>query len=93
MKLIVRNLARTTTQESLNALFTEIGSVQSCSVVMDKATGKSKGFAFVEMPKNGEAKIAIGKLNNIELDGVKIRVKKAEQHAGDASNKDESTDI
>ena len=81
MKLIVRNLARTTTQESLNALFTDIGSVQSCSVVMDKATGKSKGFAFVEMPKNGEAKLAIAKLNNIELDGVKIRVKKAEQHA------------
>jgi RNA recognition motif-containing protein len=81
MKLIVRNLARTTTQESLNALFTDIGSVQSCSVVMDKATGKSKGFAFVEMPKNGEAKIAINKLNNLELDGVKIRVKKAEQHA------------
>jgi RNA recognition motif-containing protein len=46
---------------------------------MDKATGKSKGFAFVEMPKVGEAKIAIGKLNNMELEGSKIRVKKAEQ--------------
>lgn len=93
MKLIVRNLARTTTQESLNALFTEIGSVQSCSIVMDKATNKSKGFGFVEMPKNGEAKIAISKLNNIELDGVKIRVKKAEQHASDASAKDQNTDV
>lgn len=92
MKLIVRNLARTTTQESLNVLFTEIGSVQSCSIVMDKATGKSKGFAFVEMPKSGEAKIAISKLNNIELDGVKIRVKKAEPHAGDANSKDDNTE-
>jgi RNA recognition motif-containing protein len=88
MKLIIRNLARSTTQESLNALFTEIGLVQSCSLVIDKATGKSKGFAFVEMPKIGEAKIAIGKLNNIELDGSKIRVKKAEQAPADADKKD-----
>ncbi|MFQ3208293.1 MAG: RNA recognition motif-containing protein [Glaciecola sp.] len=88
MKLIIRNLARSTTQESLNALFTEIGLVQSCSLVIDKATGKSKGFAFVEMPKIGEAKIAIGKLNNIELDGSKIRVKKAEPTPADADKKD-----
>ena len=88
MKLIIRNLARSTTPESLNALFTEIGLVQSCSVVIDKVTGKSKGFAFVEMPKIGEAKIAIGKLNNIELDGSKIRVKKAEQTPADADKKD-----
>jgi len=92
MKLIVRNLARTTTQESLNALFTEIGSVQSCSLVMDKATGKSKGFAFVEMPKNGEAKIAISKLNNMELDGIKIRVKKAEQNVSDVASKNDGTE-
>lgn len=88
MKLIIRNLARTTTQDALSALFTEIGLVQSCSLVIDKATGKSKGFAFVEMPKIGEAKIAIGKLNNIELDGSKIRVKKAEQIPADADKKD-----
>jgi len=79
MKLIIRNLSRTTTEESLKTLFTDIGLVQSCNLVMDKATGKSKGFAFVEMPKVGEAKIAIGKLNNMELEGSKIRVKKAEQ--------------
>lgn len=90
MKLIVRNLARSTTQDSLNALFTEIGLVQSCSLVMDKVSGASKGFAFVEMPKNGEAKIAISKLNNIELDGSKIRVKKAEQHAEDAGRGEEA---
>jgi RNA recognition motif-containing protein len=93
MKLIIRNLARTTTQESLSALFTEIGLIQSCSLVIDKATGKSKGFAFVEMPKNGEAKTAIGKLNNIELDGSKIRVKKAEQTLTDADKKDKNSDV
>jgi RNA recognition motif-containing protein len=91
MKLIIRNLARTTTQESLSTLFTEIGLVQSCTLVIDKVTGKSKGFAFVEMPKNGEAKIAIGKLNNIELDGSKIRVKKAEQASPDPDIKDKSS--
>jgi RNA recognition motif-containing protein len=80
MKLIIRNLDRSTNEESIRALFTDIGLVQSCTLVMDKATGKSKGFAFVEMPKVGEAKIAIGKLNNLALDGSKIRVKKAEQN-------------
>ena len=92
MKLIIRNLDRTTTEESLNALFTDIGLVQSCNLVMDKATGKSKGFAFVEMPKVGEAKIAIGKLNNMELDGSKIRVKKAEQAPAKSKKEDESED-
>ena len=82
MKLIVRNLARSTTEETIKALFTDIGSVQSCSLVMDKASGLSKGFAFVEMPKVGEAKIAIAKLNNTDIDGSKIRVKKAEPAMG-----------
>jgi RNA recognition motif-containing protein len=93
MKLIIRNLARTTTQESLSALFTEIGLVQSCTLVIDKVTGASKGFAFVEMPKNGEAKIAIGKLNNVELDGSKIRVKKAEQTSNGPDKKDKSSEV
>jgi RNA recognition motif-containing protein len=46
---------------------------------MDKETGSSKGFGFVEMPKQGEAKAAIKVLNGMELDGSKIRVKKAEE--------------
>ncbi|WP_412971394.1 RNA recognition motif domain-containing protein [Glaciecola sp. MF2-115] len=91
MKLIIRNLARSTTEDSLKSLFTDIGLVQSCNLVMDKATGKSKGFAFVEMPKVGEAKIAIGQLNNMELDGSKIRVKKAEQSHAESAPKDEKS--
>lgn len=81
MKLLVRNLARTTTEKELYLLFAEFGSVQSCDLVLDKASGKSKGFAFVEMPKAGEAKVAIKKLNNREVAGNKIRVKKAENKA------------
>jgi len=78
MKLLIRNLSRSTTEETLHALFSNIGAVQSCNLVMDQSSGQSKGFAFVEMPKIGEAKIAIHSLNNSELDGNKIRVKKAD---------------
>ena len=79
MKLIVRNLSRSTTAEELKVLFGEYGAVQSCDLVLDKATGESKGFAFVEMPKTGEAKAAMKKLNNIDVADNKIRVKKAEK--------------
>ena len=78
MKLIIRNLARSTTEEELKSLFQEYGTVQSCDVVLDKTTGGSKGFAFVEMPKPGEAKAAVKNLNNMTVPGNKIRVKRAE---------------
>lgn len=77
MKLLIRNLSRSTTENALFELFADIGAVQSCNLVMDQASGESKGFAFIEMPKVGDAKIAINKLNNSMLDGSKIRVKKA----------------
>ena len=78
MKLLIRNLARTTTEEELNNLFSPFGSVQSCVIVMDKNSGVSKGFGFVEMPKAGDAKAAIKSLNDQEIAGNKIRVKKAD---------------
>ena len=78
MKLLVRNLAKITTEEKLHTLFTQFGAVQSCTLVMDKETGKSKGFGFIEMPKAGEAKAAIKQLNGYKLAGNTIRVKKAE---------------
>jgi len=78
MKLLVRNLARTTTENMLLTMFEAHGMVQSCTLVMDKKTGDSKGFGFIEMPKAGEAKIAIKMLNGKEIDGSKVRVKKAE---------------
>ena len=78
MKLLVRNLARTTTEDDLKSLFETHGSIQSVSLVMDKESGLSKGFAFVEMPNQGEAKAAIKTLNGVDLAGNKIRVKKAD---------------
>lgn len=78
MKILVRNLDRSTTQEELSHLFQQYGNIQSCSLVIDKVSNASKGFGFVEMPKVGEAKSAIKNLNNTQLGGNKIRVKRAE---------------
>ncbi len=78
MKLLVRNLARTTTEAELLAMFQAYGSVQYCTLVMDKETGASKGYGFVEMPKPGDAKAAMKNLNGKDIAGSKIRVKKAE---------------
>ena len=78
MKLLIRNLARTTTEKELQALFDPFGTVQSCDLVIDKDTGESKGFGFVEMPKQGDAKAAMKGMNGKEIAGSKLRVKKAE---------------
>ncbi|MDH5407735.1 MAG: RNA-binding protein [Gammaproteobacteria bacterium] len=78
MKLLIRNLARSTTETELRTLFQTHGTVQSCKLVMDSDTGKSKGFGFVEMPKKGEAKAAMKLLNGKDIAGNRIRVKKAE---------------
>jgi RNA recognition motif-containing protein len=79
MKLLVRNLDRLTTVEELNDLFKAFGKVQSCNLVTDQISGESKGFGFVEMPKVGEAKIAMKSLNNKTVGSNKIRVKKSEE--------------
>lgn len=78
MKLLVRNLARTTTEAELLELFVAHGKVQSCTLVQDKKTGNSKGFGFVEMPSPGDAKAAMKHLNGKDVAGNRIRVKKAE---------------
>ncbi len=77
MKLLVRNLDRSTTEEELKNMFQEFGTVQSCNLVIDPESGLSKGFGFIEMPKPGDAKAAIKKLNNKTIGSNKIRVKKA----------------
>ena len=78
MKLLIRNLDRDTTEEELSSLFEKYGTVKSCTIVMDKEKGSSKGFGFIEMPTFDEAKKAISKLNNKAVGGKKIRVKKVE---------------
>lgn len=78
MKLLIRNLARTTTQEEISVLFTAQGEVTECTLVLDQKTGESKGFAFVEMTNEVEANAAIASLNNANIAGNKIRVKAAD---------------
>lgn len=75
MKLLVRNLARTTTEYTLRTTFKEYGEVGACHLVLDQITGESKGFAFIEMPNEDEAAKAIEHLNLSALEKSKIRVK------------------
>ncbi|AZQ85991.1 RNA-binding protein [Colwellia sp. Arc7-635] len=78
MKLLVRNLSRSTTEQELRILFSAHGTVAECSLVLDQATAKSKGFAFVEMPNEKEAKLALASLHETKLSNNKIRVKIAQ---------------
>ena len=78
MKILIRNLARSTTEKELSAMFQAFGTVQSCNLVIDPESGESKGFGFVEMPKVGEAKAAVKNLNYKDDGGNKMRVKKVE---------------
>ena len=81
MKLLIRNLSRTTTENELRTLFETFGAVQSCNLVLDKKSGLSKGFAFIEMPRRGDAKAAVISLNHKEIDNNTVRVKYAEPPA------------
>ena len=75
--LFVAGLSYETTSDGLNKHFSEIGTVTSAQVIMDKYTNQSKGFGFVEMSTDEEAKMAMDKLNSSTLDGRTIVVKEA----------------
>ena len=81
MKILVRNLDRLVTDSEILDLFKAYGKVDSCVVVKDAETGKSKGFGFVEMPNPREAIKAVKGLNTLNLKGLGIRVKIAEDKA------------
>jgi len=76
-KLYVGSLSFDTTEDTLRDLFSQAGTVNSVSIIMDKFSGRSKGFAFVEMSSEEEAKKAIETLNGKELDGRNIVVDEA----------------
>ncbi|MBI2932215.1 MAG: RNA-binding protein [Planctomycetes bacterium] len=77
MNIFVGNLSYDLTEEDLRQAFEAFGQVQSASIVMDRATGKSRGFGFVEMPNRTEAEAAIKALNLQELKGRAITVNEA----------------
>ena len=76
-KLYVGNLAFQTTSEELQELFAQAGTVESASVVEDRMTGRSRGFAFVEMSTPEEAAAAIEQMNGREVGGRALKVNEA----------------
>ena len=76
-KLYVGNLAYSVTDSALEAMFTAHGTVQSVQVIMDRETGRSKGFGFVEMSNDQEAQNAIKALNGQQNDGRALTVNEA----------------
>lgn len=78
MNIFVAKLNFDTRDSDLQNAFEDFGSVDSVKIIMDKFTGRSKGYGFVEMPNDEEGQNAINGLNDTELDGRTIVVKKAE---------------
>jgi len=76
-KLYVGNLAYTVSNDDLQELFSKAGQVQSVAVIMDKFSGQSKGFGFVEMASADDAAKAIQQFNDTELKGRNIKVNEA----------------
>jgi RNA recognition motif-containing protein len=75
MKLIVLNLPRNLDEKSLALLFKKIGDIKSCNLVIDKYTGISKGFGFVELAHGYEGEVAINELHGSKVGKNKIRIK------------------
>lgn len=77
MKIYVGNMPYSTSSEELEQLFGQYGSVGEANVIMDRETGRSKGFGFVDMPNDAEANEAINALNSSQLSGRTLRVSEA----------------
>lgn len=77
MNIYVGNLSFQATEDELRTAFGEFGTVKSTAIIMDKETGRSRGFAFVEMPDNGEGQAAIEGLNGKEMGGRALKINEA----------------
>jgi RNA recognition motif-containing protein len=89
MNIYISNLSFNVTDEDLQDYFAEYGEVSSAKVIMDKFTGKSRGFAFVEMPDDEAAKKAIQELDGASVDGrtIGVSVAKPREDRGGSNNK------
>jgi RNA recognition motif-containing protein len=80
-KLYVGNMSYNTTEDTLRTMFAEFGEIQSVNLIMDRDTGRPKGFGFVEMATDQAAQAAISALNGKTVDDREIRVEKAKPQA------------
>ena len=76
-RLYIGGLPYTSTSESLKAAFAQAGNVESANIIMDRMTGRSKGFGFVEMTTDEEAQAAISMWNGKDFEGRKLTVNEA----------------
>ena len=81
MKLYVGNLSFSTTEETLQNEFSAYGQVEEVAIINDRDTGRPRGFAFVTMSNDGEARAAIDAINGTEVDGRTITVNEARPKA------------
>ena len=75
--IFVGNLSFNSTEDSVRSIFEGYGTVDRVSIITDRETGKSRGFAFVEMPNDEEANRAVGALNGVDFGGRKLNVNEA----------------
>lgn len=80
-KLYVGNLPYSSTEDTLREAFSQSGSVDSVTIIIDRDTGRSKGFGFVEMGTDAEAQAAIEALDGQDFDGRRIKVNEAKPRA------------
>ena len=76
-RIYVGNLSFDTTEQGLQDAFAQHGTVESVSILTDRMTGRSRGFGFIEMPDDTEAKAAMDAINGTEIDGRALKVNEA----------------
>jgi len=86
-KLYVGNISYSTTEDQLEDLFSQYGTVLNVNIVTDRYTNRSKGFGFVEMEEDDAAQAAISAINSTELDGRELRVDEARERRPRQNNR------
>jgi len=87
MNMYVSNLSFHTTDEGLKALFEPFGAVDSAKIIMDRTTGQSRGFGFVEMASSDEANAAMKGLDNKDVEGRQMSVSVAKEKSSRPDNR------
>lgn len=86
MNIYVGNVSYNSTEEDLGNLFSEYGTVNSVKIIINKHTGRSKGFGFVEMANDEEGQKAVDSLDGHDLNGRNLRVDKAKDRVDEGDN-------